>query len=88
MQHLIKKDVSFGIIENIKLLLLTNNEMPYKHITASQRNELSALLRVKTRQKKIANLLRKHRTTIWRELNRNKDRDKKYNAGVAKEITN
>ena len=61
--------------------------MPYKHITASQRNELSALMRVKTKQKKIAKLLRKHRTSIWRELNRNRDRGKKYHAWVAKKAT-
>lgn len=59
--------------------------MPYTHITASERNELSALLRARTKQKEIAKLLKKHRVTIWRELKRNKD--KKYHAGKAKERT-
>ncbi len=59
--------------------------MSYTHITASNRNELSALLRAKTKQKEIAILLQKHRITIWRELKRNAG--KKYHAGQAKEKT-
>ena len=74
-------------MDNTQLLPLTNNEMSYKHITASQRNELSALLRVKTKQKDIARLLKKDRITIWREQNRNKEKKKKYHAGTAKEKT-
>ncbi|MFA6160460.1 MAG: IS30 family transposase [Parcubacteria group bacterium] len=61
--------------------------MSYTHITSSQRNELSALLRAKTKQKDIARLLKKDRTTIWREKNRNKTKNKKYHAGIAKEKT-
>ena len=41
--------------------------MPYKHFTPEQRNELSALLRTKIKKKDIAKLLKKDRTTIWRE---------------------
>jgi len=41
--------------------------MSNKHITSFQRNELSALLRAKVKQKDIAALLNKDRTTIWRE---------------------
>jgi len=74
-------------MDNTQLLPLTDNEMPYKHIAASQRNELSALLRVKTKQKVIAELLKKHRTTIWRERSRNEEKKKKYHAGIAKEKT-
>lgn len=85
VQHSLKKDTSLGIMENTQLLPLTLNEMSYKHITSSQRNELSALLRVKTKQKDIAKLLKKDRTTIWRELGRNKSKKKKYHAGKAKE---
>ena len=59
--------------------------MSYTHITASNRNELSALLRAKTKQKEISRLLKKHRITIWRELKRNAE--KKYHAGLAKEKT-
>jgi transposase, IS30 family len=87
VQHPLKKDIPVGIMDNTQLLPLTNNEMSYKHITASQRNELSALLRVKTKQKEIAKLLKKDRTTIWREKNRNKKPNKKYHAGTAKEKT-
>jgi IS30 family transposase len=85
VQHPLKKDIPLGIMENTQLLPLTDNEMSYTHITASQRNELSALLRANAKQKEIARLLEKDRTTIWRELERNKD--KKYHAGMAKEKT-
>lgn len=61
--------------------------MSHKHITAAQRNELSAFLRAGTQQKDIARLLHKDRTTMWREKNRNKANNKKYHAGVAKEKT-
>jgi IS30 family transposase len=74
-------------MDNTQLLPLSDNEMPYKHITASERNELSALLRAKTKQKEIARLLKKNRTTIWREQKRNKEKKKKYHAGKAKEKT-
>ncbi len=87
MQHPLKKDISIGIMDNTQLLSLTNNEMSYAHITASQRNELSALLRVKMKQKEISRLLNKDRTTIWREKNRNESKNKKYHAGIAKEKT-
>ncbi len=61
--------------------------MPHKHITSFQRNELSALLRAKVKQKDIAALLNKDRITIWREKKRNKGKDGKYNAKIAKEKT-
>ena len=61
--------------------------MSHKQITASQRNELSALLRIGTKQKDIARLLRKDRTTIWREQRRNSEKNRKYHAGKAKEKT-
>jgi len=63
--------------------------MSYKHFTADQRNELSALLRAEIKQKKIAELLLKDRTSIWRELKRNhSDNEKKhYNARQAKQLT-
>ena len=56
--------------------------MPYTHISLSQRNELSALLRAGTKQKDIARLLKKDRTSIWREQKRNSDGT--YHAGIAK----
>jgi len=59
--------------------------MSYTHISAAQRNELSVLLRTKTKQKEIARLLDKHRVTIWREVQRNTE--KRYHAGMAKEKT-
>jgi IS30 family transposase len=59
--------------------------MSHKHITASQRNELSALIRAGSSQKQIAKLLKKHRTTIWRERKRVKLKNGKYHAKKAKD---
>ena len=59
--------------------------MSYAHISSFQRNELSALLRAKAKQKKIAGILRKHRSSIWREIQRNGKNT--YNAKVAKQKT-
>ena len=87
MQHELKKDTSSDTMDNALPLPLTNDKMSYKHISSSQRNELSALLRVKTKQKDIARLLKKDRTTIWREQKRNQNKNKKYHAGIAKEKT-
>ena len=61
--------------------------MSYKHITSDQRNELAALKRTKIKQKEIAQILGKDRTTIYRELIRNKNRDGKYDARTAKQKT-
>jgi len=61
--------------------------MSYKHITPDQRNELSALKRTKIKQKEIAQILGKNRTTIYRELKRNKNKDGKYDARIAKQKT-
>lgn len=83
MQHPPKKDIPVGIMDNTRILSLTNNEI----ITASQRNELAALFRTKIKQKDIAKLLKKDRTTIWREKKRNKGKNKNYHAGIAKEKT-
>ncbi len=61
--------------------------MSYKHITPDQRNELSALKRTRIKQKEIARLLEKDRTTIYREVIRNKNKNEKYDAGSAKQKT-
>jgi transposase, IS30 family len=61
--------------------------MSYKHITPDQRNELSALKRTKIKQKEIAQVLGENRTTIYRELKRNKNENGKYEAKVAKQKT-
>ena len=61
--------------------------MSYKHITPDQRNELSALKRTKIKQKEIARILGKDRTTIYRESIRNKNKDGKYDARIAKQKT-
>lgn len=61
--------------------------MSYKHITPDQRNELSALKRTKIKQEEIAQLLGKNRTTIYREIKRNKNKNGKYDARFAKQKT-
>lgn len=87
MQHELEKDILVGIMDRVKRLPLTNTKMPYTHITSSQRNELSALLRTGAKQKDIATLLKKDRTTIWREKRRNRKKNQVYHAGIAKETT-
>ena len=62
--------------------------MSYTHITSFQRNELSGMIQVKAKQKDIAKVLNKNRTTIWRELQRNKvDNKTGYDARLAKLAT-
>ena len=61
--------------------------MSYTHITSSNQNELAVLLRTKIKKKEIARLLKKDRTTIWRERKRNEDKNGKYYARKAKERT-
>ena len=59
--------------------------MFYRHITSEQRNELSVLLRANVKKKKIAKLLNKNRTTIWREMKR-VEINGKYYARTAKRL--
>jgi IS30 family transposase len=71
--------------------------MSYEHFKSFQRNELSILLQAKVKKKDIAKLLNKNRTSVWREIQRNKIRigSKKrfrknincYDAGEAKKKT-
>lgn len=60
--------------------------MLHKHLTPEQKNELSALLRAKVKKKDIAKYLGKHRTTIWRELQRNSSENGKYHARKAQRL--
>lgn len=52
--------------------------MPCKHFTPEQRNELAVLLRAGVKKKKIAQLLNKDRTTVWRERKRTQTNGKYY----------
>ena len=60
--------------------------MPYKHFTLEQRNQLSILLRTKMKKGEIAKLLRKDRTTVWRERKR-AETNNKYYVRKSKRIT-
>lgn len=90
VQHKLK-----GLLISAKIVReqpLTINQlisMSYKHITPEQRNELAALLQVNVKKQQIAKVLKKHRTSIWRELKRNlssKEKNK-YNVRKAKQLT-
>jgi len=62
--------------------------MSYTHITSNQRNELSALLKAKLKQKDIANLLGKTPSAISQELSKNwVDNKIGYDARIAKNKT-
>jgi len=61
--------------------------MSHKHITPIQRNELSVLIQAGIKQKEIAKILNKDRSTIFRERKRNRKEDGKYHAGIAKRQT-
>lgn len=58
--------------------------MSHKHITLSQQNEIAVLLRTKTRQKEIAEIIEITPSAISQEISRNKDEDGIYRAGSAK----
>jgi len=59
--------------------------MSYKHISSSQRNELSVLLRAGLSQKQAAELLGKTASAVCQELKRNPAATRMgYDAGIAK----
>jgi len=57
--------------------------MSYKHFTRDQRVELSALLKAGMSRKDIVGQLGLHRTTVWREIKRNKGSATQYDVRVA-----
>jgi IS30 family transposase len=62
--------------------------MSYKHITCEQRIELSALLKAGVPKTLIALQLGLHRSTLWREIRRNKGHRLKYDVRVAQANAN
>jgi len=62
--------------------------MSYKHITCEQRIELSALLRAGVPKTVIALQLGLHRSTLWREIKRNKGCRQKYDVRIAQANAN
>ncbi len=77
-QDKLKKHVFSSKMINRQSLINLINNMPYKHFTSKQKNQLSILLKTKTKKKEIAKLLRKGRTTIWRERKRGTGADGRY----------
>ncbi len=83
-----KEQLRFGkIVSEEPLTINQIISMLHKHFTPEQRNGLSALLRAKVKKKDIARQLGKHRTTIWRERQRNSSENGKYYAQKAKRLT-
>lgn len=68
--------------------LIPQRVSSYRHINSRQRVELAALLRVKLKKKDISQQLGKHRSTIYRELKRNKKKDgSNYDSQYARKQT-
>jgi hypothetical protein len=63
----LKEHAFSGKIVNKQLLINLENNMLHKHFTLEKKNQLAVLLRTKAKKKEIAKLLKKGRTTIWRE---------------------
>ena len=57
--------------------------MHYKQLTMAQRYQIEALLKEGLSQQVIAENIGVHRSTIWRELKRNRLKDRDYNASSA-----
>jgi IS30 family transposase len=77
-QDNLKGQLFSGKMINEQSLINLINNMPYKHFILKQKNELSILLRTKTKKREIAKLLGKGRITIWREYKRGKGTNGKY----------
>lgn len=59
----------------------------YSHITVEQRIKIEALLKAGHKASFIAKQLNIHRSSIYRELKRNKTKAGKYNAALAQELS-
>jgi transposase, IS30 family len=60
--------------------------MKNKHLTSEERNPIEVLLQTKTPVKIIAQLLDKDKSTIYREINRNKTKRGSYSANFAQQL--
>lgn len=76
-----------GIVATSKITNIKPKKMSHKHITPIQRNELSVLIQARVKQKDIAKILSKDRSTIFRERKRNSKENGKYHARIAKRLT-
>ena len=59
--------------------------MKNKHLTSIQRNQIEVLLKINTPIKKVAQLLDTDKSTIYREINRNKKK-RSYSASFAQQL--
>ena len=80
------QSLSVRIVSNQLLTINPTDNMPNKHFTDGQRNELTALLRTKIKKKDIAKQLRKSRTTIWRERHRGAGSNGRYYVRKSKRL--
>jgi IS30 family transposase len=60
--------------------------MKNKHLTSIQRNQIEVLLQIKTAPKRISELLDTDKSTIYREIKRNK-RPRSYSASFAQQLS-
>ena len=60
--------------------------MKNKHLTSVQRNQIEVLLKTKTPIKKVAQLLKTDKSTIYREIKRN-GKKRSYSANYAQELS-
>ena len=60
--------------------------MKNKHLTSIQRNQIEVLLQIKTPIKMVSSLLDTDKSTIYREINRNK-RPRSYSASYAQQLS-
>jgi transposase, IS30 family len=59
----------------------------YHQLTSGERYELSALRKQGLKPAAIARALGRHRSTIWREIKRNSNRDGAYRPSTADQMT-
>src|SRR5450759_4512731 len=59
--------------------------MKNKHLTSIQRNQIEVLLKTNTSKKKVAQLLDTDKSTIYREISRNKKK-RSYSASFAQQL--
>jgi IS30 family transposase len=60
--------------------------MKNKHLTSIQRNQIEVLLKTSTPIKKVAQLLDTDKSTIYREISRNKKK-RLYSASFAQQLS-
>jgi transposase, IS30 family len=82
----LKGQLESGKIVSALPLTITLTNMPHKHFTPEQKNQLAALLRARIKKKNIAKQLGKDRTTVWRERKRGEGLSGRYYVKKSKRL--